>query len=515
MTAANRVVARQGVSLGIDVGTSGLKLLALTSQGEVCAVARAEYSELRRPTTAQEQDPRVWIDALSAALERMASSIDLESVTVVGLSGQTHGLVITDPAGDLLAPCQTWADARCVAEAAELGSTIGPAVAVRCANPIEPAFTAPKMLWAAHHERTAVAQGRLLLPKDYVRWTLTGDWATDPSDAASTLLFDLRQQTWVKSFIEATGWHLVQMPAVLPSAAIAGHVTVSAASTTGLAPGTPVVTGGSDVACAALGAGLVDPGATYLNLGTAAQLLTVVPEPDATRGAHYIFGHCVPGSYLAMGSLHAAGLSLKWFVGQFGRPGSSISDTPYRDLDQVAATVPPGSMDVLFLPDLVSVGASASSNPGGAFVGLTPQHGWAECGRAVLEGVAFGIKSVHEAMGRSSADVLLFGGGGASSSLWPQVFADTFGLPVHTLQHESSPLGAAMLGGLGIGFFDDAHDAVTRCVRVGAIFNPDPPTIDLYGSAYERFVCARDALACAAKTSPGPQGANTGSERKR
>jgi xylulokinase len=427
------------------------------------------------------------VDALTA----LGRVVDLSRAVAMGLSGQSHGLVLVDDSGEALAPCQTWADTRCSAEAAELREAVGDETARRTGNTILEAFTAPKMLWAMRHW-PVTKSARLCLPKDYLRYSLTGAWATDPSDAASTLLFDLASQAWSPALVQATGWSERQLPPVLPSASVAGALTGHWAALSGLASDMPVITGASDVACAALGAGLTQPGRTYLNVGTAAQLLRVA-EPGAKPAGHFIFEHCLPNVELAAGSVYSAGLSLRWFVERMRPDGVVVPARPadYRRIDRLASKVPPGSRGLIFLPYLTGASLPVPDPVArGAFVGLSATHGVAECGRAILEGVGYSLRSALESLESDGphAPTLMLGGGAGASRVWPAVLAGVLGRPLSVLRHESSPLGAAMLAGVGAGLFSSASDAVERCVQVCDTYDASPDVHDLYDRGHRVFV---------------------------
>ncbi len=491
------------ILLGLDLGTSGVKAMALMPSGDLVATGYASY-----PSHTQgaefEQDPHDWWRALAEALAdlaRAASRPILGEVSVVGLSGHTHGLVLTDVMGEPVRPVMTWADHRGTAESAELGERLGNQFRERCGNTPLEAFTAPKLLWMARHEPATLAGAvRLCLPKDWLRWRLTGEWATDGSDAAGTLLFDLGRQAWDEELIEACGGDVGIFPAILPSAAVAGTISSEAALAMGLPAGIPVATGGSDVGCAALGAGIVEPGATYVNVGTACQVLTATEQPHP--GDHYLFQHVVPGRFLAMGSLFAAGLSLRWFAKRFAASERAAAERDavrvYQLLDQLASGVAPGSDGLLFLPYLD--GGSVPHPDAlarGAFVGLSQDHGEPELVRAILEGVAYGISEILASFRRSClplSDVRL-GGGAAGSELWPSIFANVFGLPLTVLERSASPVAAAILAGIAVGEFKDYDEGVTACVRPAFRVEPDPTLVPLYEAGYRLYSGLYDRLA--------------------
>jgi len=500
--AAQRLVAdwvgpMLGLVLGIDVGTTGLKVAALNSKGTVVATTKVPYTAVTRDWHEAEQDPWLWCRAMQRGLGDLRTRLDLGGVVGVGVSGQTHGLVVVDEGGEPLGPCLTWADTRCHAEAEDLRRRFGDLVLEECGNPVVEAFTAPKMLWAARHWQDRVRGGRLCLPKDFLRWTLTGDWATDPSDAASTLVFDLKAQAWSELLANAVGWRTDQLPPIHPSASVVGRVSEEGAARSGLSVGTPVVTGASDVSCAALGAGLLEPGSTYINIGTAAQVLSVAPP---SRDGHlYTFGHCLAERFLAMGSVYAAGLSLSWFASRFRSYGGNPKRlaTAFHRLDRLAYTVMPGSRGLVFLPYLSGISLPVPDPFGrGAFVGLTSGHGQAECWRAVLEGVGYAIRSVLEDVDEavSASRTLVLGGGGGSSRVWSAMLASVFGRPVSVLKSEASPVGAAMLAGIGVAMYRDTEEAVRRCVRIRATYEPDPDAAKYYADGYPVFEELTDRL---------------------
>jgi xylulokinase len=481
---------RSALALGIDLGTSGLKAIALSADGVARGSARVAYTSLDPAFSEAEQDPALWLAAMARAIALLGQEVDLRRVAGVGLSGQTHGLVLVDERGKAVAPCMTWADARCNVEAAELREIVGDEVTRRTGNVVLESFTAPKMLWAMRHwpeTRTA----RLCLPKDFLRLVLTGQWATDPSDAASTLLFDLADQRWAPTLVHSTGFGEHQLPPVQPSASIAGRVTKDGAALSGLPEGTPVVTGASDVACAALGAGLVGPGTTYLNVGTAAQLLTVAePRPELT--GRFVFQHCLPNLRLAAGTVYSAGLSLKWYLERMGSSGAVISAGPatFRRADRLASAVPPGARGLMFLPYLTGSSLPAPDPLArGAFVGLSTMHGTAECLRAILEGVGYGLRTALESLeeGGPPARRLVLGGGAAASRLWPQILAGVLGRELSLLRRESSPVGAALLGAIGVGMFRDVDQAIARSVSVKSTHEASPETRNLYDRGYGEF----------------------------
>jgi xylulokinase len=491
------------ILLGLDLGTSGVKAIALTSEGKALATGYASFPS-RVHGAEFEQDPHDWWEAVLLALADLAGSAGrpiLAEVGAVGLSGQTHGLVLTDDSGEPVRPVMTWADHRAAAESAELRQRLDGTFVDRTGNHPMEAFTAPKLLWVARHEpEILAATRRFFLPKDWLRWRLTGEWATDPSDASSTLFFDLSTQIWDEELIEASGGNAALFPGILPSGSVAGRISREVARATGLPAGTPVAVGGSDVACAALGAGMVDAGATYVNVGTACQVLTATDAPRP--GGYYVFQHVVPGRFLAMGSLFAAGLSLRWFAERFAaeerETAKRESVSVYGILDRLAAAVPPGADGLMYLPYLD--GGSIphpDANARGAFIGLSPHHGAPEVVRAILEGVGFGIADILVSFRRAGlplTDVRL-GGGAADSELWTSILANILGMRLSVLERASSPVAAAILAGVAAGEFLDFPHGVDACVRLATRLEPDPALSSFYREGFLLYSGLYDRLA--------------------
>ena len=488
--------------LGVDLGTTAVKLVLVGADGRV--VARADRSFRARADAPGhfEQDPDDWWAATGeAAAELAAAGHPLGDVDAVGLSGQTHGLVLLDGDDRPVRPCLTWADQRAVAETRELAARVGERVRERCANPLIESFTLPKLLWVSRHEPELLRRARrLALPKDVLRHRLTGTWETDPTDAASTLFYDLFAGRWDEELLAAAEAEPALLPAVRPSASVAGRVTRAAGERLGLREGTPVVTGASDVACAALGAGVDEAGAIYVNLGTAAQLMTPV-EPPIAPGA-YTFLAAGDRGYLAMASVYAAGRSLDWVVdellqGPLGRRDAPDADR-YARVEAAVSAVPPGSGGLMFLPHLL--GASTpwlDATARGALLGLTPAHGQAETLRAVIEGVALAIRIALEqlAPNGSGPRLVRLGGGPARSPAWSQVLADACGAEIDVVGPDSSAMGAAMLAGIAAGAFSGPADAIARCVRVERRVSPDGAAAEVYDRHAVLFRQACDALA--------------------
>ncbi|MDO8836159.1 MAG: xylulokinase, partial [Vicinamibacterales bacterium] len=384
--------------LGIDVSTTATKALLCDERGEVVGVASREYPfDTPRPLWS-EQAPALWWEAAVHSIRGVlaAAGVDAGDVAAVGLTGQMHGLVLLDGGGDVLRPAILWNDQRTGAECDEIRRRVGAARLIAVTgNDALTGFTAPKALWVRRHEPDVFERARhLLLPKDYVRLQLTGDYAMDVADGAGTLLMDVRARTWSDDVLTALGIPRAWMPPLFEGPAVTGRVTAAAAGATGLRAGTPVVAGGGDQAAQAVGVGAVREGIVALTLGTSGVVFAATSEPRIDpRGRLHAFCHAVPGRWHLMGVMLSAAGSLRWFRDTIA-PG-----TPYPDLLAPAADVPAGCEGLVFLPYLTGERTPyPDPHARGAFVGLTVRHTRAHLTRAVLEGVAFGLRDGFDLM---------------------------------------------------------------------------------------------------------------------
>ena len=467
--------------VGLDVGTTGVKALRISPDGEI--VARAE--EGYRLSTPQpgwaEQDPEDWWRAAEAALAAVGS----DGVAGIGLSGQMHGLVALDNADRVLRPAILWNDQRTGAECAEIEARFGLRELVRLTgNRALPGFTAPKLLWLRRHEPDVYARiARVLLPKDYVRLRLVGEHATDVADASGTLLFDVRQRRWSGEVLEGLEIPADWVPAALESTGLSGRT----------ADGVPVAAGAGDQAAGALGVGVDRPGPLSVVLGTSGVVFAALPafaaDPD---GRVHSFCHAVPDGWHAMGVMLSAAGSLGWL-----REVVASGEPP----DEVVAEAepwPPGVEGLTFLPYLAGertphVDPAARA----AFAGLSLRHDRGALVRAVLEGVAFGLRDSLEllrAIGVEPESARV-SGGGARSELWLRILASVLELPLErTAAEEGAAFGAALLGGVAAGVFADVQEAVAATVRVRDTIEPEPEWIEPYAHAYRRFRSLYPAL---------------------
>ncbi len=461
-----------GVLLGIDLGTSSVRATLLGPDGALRGLGSREYPILTPRPGWAEQDPDTWwaaaCDAIAQAIRR--SRIRPGEITAIGLSGQMHGLVMVDRAGAPVRPAIIWPDARGADERTEIEERIGPDRLHRITGlPAATGFFAVSLLWARRHEPARYARAaRAMLPKDYLRFRLTGEHATDPSDGSGTLLFDVRRRTWSEEILTSLDIPRDLVPSVVESAAVAGRLREAAARDTGLRPGVIVATGGADQAMGALGAGLVRPGAVACAIGTGGQVVTSLQEAvlDPRRRLHTLC-HAVPGAWLLMGAMLSAGLSLRWFRDALGeverREAARSGADPYALLSAEAEQAEPGARGLVFLPYLGGERTPhMDPRARGCFVGLSLAHTRAHIVRAILEGVAFGMNdslSILRELG-VPVETVVATGGGARSRLWRQIQADVYGVPVwRSARDEQSSYGAALLAGVAAGAYRDVREA--------------------------------------------------------
>jgi xylulokinase len=481
--------------IGVDVGTSGTRALAVTTDGELVAEANRPHELLTPRPGWSEQDPGEWWDATQAALAEVAAAA--EDVVGLGLTGQMHGSVFLDAVGEVIRPALLWNDQRTAAECAEITERVGAERLLEIAgNPALTGFQAPKVLWLARHEPDAYARvASVLLPKDYVRLRLTGEHATDASDAAGTLLLDVRARDWSPAILDALEIPREWMPAVHEGPEVAGTLRDDLAAELGLPRSLPVAAGGGDNAAAAVGVGVVREGSLSSSIGTSGVIFShrdaFAPDPS---GRVHAFCHAVPGAWHLMSVTLSAGGSLSWWRDQLG--------SDFDALVAEAAAVEPGAEGLVFLPYLTGERTPhLDPDARGGFVGLTVRHGRGHLTRAVMEGVAFSMRDGLEIMrdlGTPDDDVRAVGGG-ARSPLWLQLQADVYGRPIRrTVIDEGPAYGAALLAGVAAGAFADVGDAAARVRLREEVTEPDPERArryeELYGVYASLYPALRDAM---------------------
>jgi xylulokinase len=467
-----------GFTLGLDVSTTATKAVVLDEDGRVMAVASDAYEvSIPRPGWS-EQDPDRWWQAASIAIRTVLSSagIDGAAVEAVGLTGQMHGLVLLDAAGEVLRPAILWNDQRTAAQCDQIRERVGPARLVAVTgNDAMTGFTAPKLLWVREHEPAILERvAHVLLPKDLVRLRLTGEYALDKADGAGTLLFDVAARDWSPEVLAALELDAAWFPTTFEGPEVTGRVTAAAAQATGLRAGTPVVAGGGDQAANAVGVGAIDPGTVALSLGTSGVVFAATNAPVIEpAGRVHAFCHAVPDRWHLMGVMLSAAGSLRWFRDALA-PGTS-----FEQLSTEAAEAPPGSEGLLFLPYLTGE-RTPYPDPlvRGAFVGLDVQHQRHHLVRAVMEGVAFGLRDALDLMleaGLAQPQQIRASGGGINSPVWRQILADVLRAEIVTVDTtEGAAAGAGLLATVGAGWHASVHDAVRTAVNVTPAAEPGP-----------------------------------------
>jgi xylulokinase len=477
--------------IGIDLGTSSVKTIVMNAQGQIITWADEEYAISTPQPGWAEQDPEIWLQATINTVRKAltASGIEPKRVTGIGLSGQMHGLVCVDAAGKVLRPAIIWADRRSQSQRLRLEQQIGlERLAAWTGNPLATGFMLPSWTWITENEPNIAASTRyLLLPKDYLRYRLTGMIGTEPSDASSTLLFDPHQRTWCLPLLEEIKLSENLLPPVSESASVAGGLRPEIASACGLPAGTPVVFGASDVSAQALGQGIMTPGVVSCTIGTGGQLFAPIANPvhDPQLRLH-LFCHAIPNRWHLEAAILSAGLSLRWLRDQFWQTQS------YDTLANAAQQVEAAIQGVFFLPYLVGERTPVMDPAArAAFVGLSLEHGQAHIVRAVMEGVVFALRQGLDLM--SSLDVpietLVATGGSIRHPLWLQLQANIFNRPVYPADTpQAAGCGAAFLAGVGTGLFEDIQDA-TRFSATSrtTVVMPDPARVEPYERAYQTY----------------------------
>ena len=478
--------------LGIDVGTTAVKALVVDESGAVVGEAESPL-EVSVPNPGwAEQDPAGWWRGTVEAVRAACAGAGVRSVEAIGLSGQMHSSVLLDGADRVLRPAILWNDVRTTAQCRSITDALGKTDLRRLVgNPALEGFTAPKLLWVRDEEPRLFDQTRtVLLPKDYVRLLMTGERATEPSDAAGTLLFDVRRSQWSKEMIDALQLDLAMLPAVRGSTSVTGRLTPAAAEALGLRSGTPVVGGGADNAAAAVGSGVVGQGTMQTSIGTSGTVVAPIGRPRVDPGMRiHSFNHAVPDTWYLMGVVLSAGAALSWFRRSLSGPRGTAP--AYDELIAEAADTPPGAGGLTFLPYLTGERTPhADSNARGVFAGMHAGHERGHMVRAVLEGVTFALRDSLELMRRLKVDAgeAVAVGGGARSAAWRQMQADVLGVPVVTVGPSGgAPYGAAVLAATGSSGFTSVEEACRAWIRPLDRIEPEPDTAEAYAQAYERY----------------------------
>ena len=486
--------------LGIDLGTSGTKTVLFDQAGAAVASATVEYPLLQPRNGWAEQRPEDWWNAAVSTIRTVLekSGVDRADVVSLGISGQMHGLVLLDEGGNVLRPAILWCDGRTQEECDEITETIGRERLIQIsANPALTGFTGGKILWVRRHEPEIWARVRhILLPKDYVRYMLTGELYAEMSDASGTNLLDVPNRCWSAEILDKLRIDPALLPPLLESCDKAGEVTAEAAALTGLEPGTCVAAGAGDNMAAAVGTGVATAGRAFTTIGTSG---VVFAHSDSVQidpqGRVHSFCAAVPGAYTVMSCTLAAGLSLKWFRDTFCaaeiEAAKEMGVDPYNLMNPEAAQSPIGANRLIYLPYLMGERSPVlDSNARGAFIGLSAMHTRRDLIRAVMEGVIYSQRQNLDILREMHVvpETMLACGGGAKSPFWRQMMADVFGMPVQTLENSEGPaLGAAILAGVAAGVYTDVPSACEQVVRRNEPQLPDSEAAAAYEPFYQLY----------------------------
>ena len=493
--------------LGVDLGTSGTKTVLFDVNGQAVASETVEYP-LHQPQNGwAEQAPEDWWDAARTTIRSVIeqSGVNAADIKGLGISGQMHGLVLLDADGNVLREAILWCDGRTQEECDEITNTIGRERLIQItANPALTGFTAGKILWVRKHEPELWAKVRhILLPKDYVRFKLTGEYASEMSDASGTNLLDVPNRCWSKEILDALNIDDNLMPRLTESSDVAGYITSEAAQVTGLVPGTPVAGGAGDNAAAAVGTGVVVEGKAFTTIGTSGVVFAHSDKVQIDpQGRVHTFCAAVPGAYTVMSCTLAAGLSLKWYRDTFCQAeidaAKEMDTDPYILMNQQAEKSPIGANRLIFLPYLMGERSPLlDSNARGAFIGLSAIHTRKDLLRAVMEGVTYSQRQNLDVLRQMhvAPETMLACGGGAKSPFWRKMMADVFNMPVKTVKNTEGPaLGAAILAGVAAGIYKDIPSACAQVIRENEPLTPGTAEHNAYERVYSVYESLYPAL---------------------
>lgn len=481
--------------IGIDVGTSGTKSVLFDTCGNAVASAMAEYPMSQPQNGWAEQNPADWWGAAVSTLRELTKKAVDGEIVGIGLSGQMHSLVMLDERNDVIRPSILWCDGRTTAECEEIEATVGKERLIAItANPALPGFTASKIMWVKKHEPENFARcAHILLAKDYIRFKLTGEYATEVSDASGMQLLNVIERKWSEELCEILGISLSLLPKVYESPEVTGYITKEIADLTGLPVGIPVAGGGGDNASAAIGTGVCRAGRAFTTVGTSGVVFAHTPKPLIDpKGRIHTFCAAVPGEWHVMGVTQAAGLSLNWFRNNFA------TEVSYKELDEKSAEIPLGSEKLLYLPYLMGERTPVlDSNARGVFFGLSAMHTKYHLARAVMEGVSYSLRDCLEVFSETgvTVDQMMLCGGGAKSRFWGQMISNVYGLPIVTPEsNEGAALGAAILGGCAAGVYSSVEEGCEKTVRAGKRIAPDPADHERYLNGYAVYRSLYPAL---------------------
>ena len=486
--------------IGIDLGTSGTKTVLFDERGGIIASSLVEYPMAQPQNGWAEQDPADWWNASVSTIREVVEKggIDAKEIVGLGISGQMHGLVMLDEKNDVIRPSIIWCDQRTAKECEEIEARVGKERLIEItANPALTGFTASKILWVRNNEPENYAKcAHILLPKDYVRFMLTGEYATEVSDASGMQLLDIGARQWSDEVLAKLEIDKNLLGKVYESPEITGYITEEAAKLTGLAVGTLVVGGAGDNAAAAIGTGTVNDGDAFTTIGTSGVVFARTKEMAIDpKGRVHTFCCAVPGEWHVMGVTQGAGLSLKWFRDNFCADiienAKANGENPYKVMDEMAENAGISARKLLFLPYLMGERTPhLDPNARGAFFGLSAIHDRGDMIRAIMEGVSYSLNDCLTVLGEMGVrpENMLACGGGGTSALWRQMLADIYGMNVSTVDSKEAPaLGVAILAMVGAGIYASVSEACEKILRLKTTTAPVPANGERYAKVYEIY----------------------------
>lgn len=473
--------------LGIDIGTSGTKTVLFDEKGNVISSKSEEYPLSQPQNGWAEQNPAHWWTATKNTVKDVVktSGVNKKDIVSIGLSGQMHGLVMLDEKNEVIRPAILWCDGRTTSQCKEIEEIIGKERLIEItANPALEGFTAGKILWVKENEPENFAKCRkILLPKDYIRYMLSGEFATEVSDASGTQLLDIGKRQWSEEVCEKLDIDLSLLPKVYESPEVTGYLSEDIAEELGLESGIVIAGGGGDNACAAIGMGVCKEGKAFTTVGTSGVVFAHTNELHTDKlGRIHAFCCAVPNAWHVMGVTQAAGLSLNWFRNQIAK------EYDYKELDKLASEIPIGCDSLIYLPYLMGERSPVlDAGARGVFFGLSAIHTKIHMARAVMEGVAYSLYDCLEVLKENSIEVgdMALCGGGAKSRFWREMFSDVYGVNIKTMQtSEGAVLGAALLGGCAAGVYSSVEEACEKTVISGETYEYNKENHEKYMRCY-------------------------------
>ena len=478
-------------TLGIDIGTTSVKSVLLSENGVIISESEVQLNMQRIDSFSVEQNPDDWWTATCKSVREIIKTLDGRvNLLGIGLSGQMHSAVFLDKKNDVIRPAILWNDVRTREECEFINSNIGVDVLTRTVGNIAiEGFTATKVLWLRNQEPNNYKKvKKLLLPKDFIRFKMTGEFVTEPSDAAGTLLFDIYQGKWSKEILSKLSIDESILPSVVNSCDVSGFISKKASLELGLTPGLPVFGGGGDNASGAVASGVISPGLIQVSIGTSGTLLT--PIKDITNlgdSKLHHFSHVTDNLWYLMGVILSAGESIRWLKGILN------SKNNYGDFVSSVNNVPMGSKDLFFLPYLSGERTPHNDpNARGCFIGLSSQHSSEDLIRAVIEGVCYAIRDSLELVNKYDVeldDSVRLIGGASNSDIWAKILANILGKSVYSVNFNGGPsIGAAIISLVGVGVFKSLDDAINHLVAITQEISPEDSNLNDYQERYEKYV---------------------------